>query len=61
MLQKYIEIGGNLVELGCGNGRDSLYFAKHGVHVTGIDASEVAINELQKKNLLQNWVLRNSA
>ena len=56
MLQKYIEIGGNLVELGCGNGRDSLYFAKHGVHVTGIDASEVAINELQKKNLLQNCI-----
>lgn len=56
MLQKYMERGRDLVELGCGNGRDSLYFAKKGLSVTGIDASEVAINELQKKNLLDNCI-----
>lgn len=56
MLQKYMECGRDLVELGCGNGRDSLYFAQMGLNVTGIDASEVAINELQKKNLLDNCI-----
>ena len=43
------EVGKELLEIGCGNGRDSLYFLLNGVHVTGIDASEYAINELQKK------------
>lgn len=56
MLQKYMESGKDLVELGCGNGRDSLYFAKSGLNVTGIDASEVAISELQKKNSLDNCI-----
>lgn len=56
MLQNYIERGKNLVELGCGNGRDSLYFAQNGINVTGIDASEVAIVELQKKNALENCI-----
>ena len=38
--------GGDLLELGCGNGRDSLYFAKKGLRVTGIDASNIVIDEL---------------
>ncbi len=36
----------NILELGCGNGRDSLYFHANGLNVVGIDASEVAINNL---------------
>ncbi|WP_037353022.1 adenylyl-sulfate kinase [Selenomonas sp. FC4001] len=35
-----------LLEIGCGNGRDSLYFINEGLHVTGIDASECAIDKL---------------
>ena len=54
MLQKYMKSGEHLVELGCGNGRDSLYFAKNGLHVTGIDASKVAIKKLQEEILLDN-------
>lgn len=50
MLEDYMEKGNALVELGCGNGRDSLYFAENGINVTGIDVSEVAIRELQHKN-----------
>jgi SAM-dependent methyltransferase len=38
----------NIVDLGCGNGRDSLFFASKGAHVIGIDASTIAINTLQK-------------
>jgi len=32
-----LESGKNLIELGCGNGRDSLFFAKNGVNVIGVD------------------------
>lgn len=35
-----------LLEIGCGNGRDSLFFLKKGMQVTGIDASEWAIDRL---------------
>lgn len=50
MLGNYMERGNALVELGCGNGRDSLYFAENGINVTGIDVSEVAIGKLQQRN-----------
>ena len=38
---------GTILDLGCGNGRDSLFFRKNGFQVTGIDASSSAINRLQ--------------
>ncbi len=38
-----------ILEIGVGNGRDSIYFAKQGKKVTGIDIAEGAIN-LAKKN-----------
>ncbi|MBQ2982177.1 MAG: adenylyl-sulfate kinase [Lachnospiraceae bacterium] len=40
---------GNLIELGCGNGRDSLYFASKGINVTAIDASDYIITSLKEK------------
>lgn len=40
----------SLLEFGCGNGRDSLYFQKSGLDVTGIDVSTVAIEKLKKMN-----------
>lgn len=54
--EKYMESDRNLIELGCGNGRDSLYFAKNGLNVTGIDASQVVIDDLRKKVSLNNCV-----
>jgi len=44
-----MEPGRNLIELGCGNGRDSIYFYKNGLHVTAIDASDQAIDSLQRE------------
>ena len=38
-----------LLDLGCGDGRDSIYFAKKGLKVTAIDFSENAIKQLQNK------------
>lgn len=37
-----------LLDVGCGNGKDSLYFAKKGIHVTAIDFSRTAIEELKQ-------------
>lgn len=35
---------GTLLEVGCGNGRDAVYFASIGADVTGIDTSEAAVD-----------------
>ena len=40
----------NVLELGCGNGRDSLYFATQGMNVTAIDASNYAVEMLQEQH-----------
>lgn len=39
----------SVLELGCGNGRDSLYFMKQGMIVTAIDASDMIINQLSSQ------------
>lgn len=41
--------GKNLLELGCGNGRDSIFFVRMGLNVTGIDASDTTIADLNKR------------
>ncbi len=43
-----------LLELGCGNGRDSIFFAKNNLNVIAIDASDIAIDTLQKNNNMEN-------
>jgi cyclopropane fatty-acyl-phospholipid synthase-like methyltransferase len=40
----------SLIEFGCGNGRDSLYFNAKGIDVVAIDGSHIAIESLQKQN-----------
>ncbi len=45
----YMQNGGKLMDVGCGNGRDSLYFAANGLDVVGVDASEEAISRLKEK------------
>ncbi len=36
------------LDLGCGNGRDSLYFARKGLKVTAIDWSKSGLDQLKK-------------
>lgn len=48
--------GKNLIEFGCGNGRDSLYFNAEGIDVVAIDGSHIAIESLQKQNQKANWI-----
>ena len=45
-VSSYLKKGKTLLDIGCGNGRDSIYFAGLGVKVIGIDASNVAIDKL---------------
>ncbi len=47
----YLEPGKSLIDLGCGNGRDSIYFLNHHLNVTGIDVSEEAISQLNQLKL----------
>lgn len=47
----YLSEGAALLELGCGNGRDSLFFAAQGLKVTAVDASDYAITELAQRNV----------
>jgi 2-polyprenyl-3-methyl-5-hydroxy-6-metoxy-1,4-benzoquinol methylase len=44
----YMKAGAKLIDIGCGNGRDSLFFDKAGLKVTAIDFSEIAINAINK-------------
>lgn len=44
-----------LFEIGCGNGRDSLFFADMGVEVRASDASEVAIEHLREQSGTRAW------
>lgn len=46
MLSDYISPDRYLLELGCGNGRDSIYFAENGVSVVAVDSSAKTIENL---------------
>lgn len=39
-----------LLDLGCGNGRDAIFFYERGLTVTAVDISESGIESLRKKN-----------
>jgi adenylylsulfate kinase-like enzyme/SAM-dependent methyltransferase len=41
---------GSLIELGCGNGRDALFFQSNGINVTVVDGSESALDIIKKQS-----------
>ncbi len=45
----FLREGKNLIELGCGNGRDSVFFAEKNINVTAIDQIDDEINYLNQK------------
>lgn len=45
----FLKNGGSLYELGCGNGRDSIFFEKFGVNIVAFDQCENEINYLNDK------------
>lgn len=46
-----MEPGRKLIELGCGNGRDAVYFSQKGMKVTAIDLSAQAITTLLEQEI----------
>lgn len=50
ILKNKLKEGMQLIEYGCGNGRDALYFSKNRIRVLGIDASKTAIENLKDEN-----------
>lgn len=60
VLEKYLKHGQKLIELGCGNGRDSIFFASHGVNVLAIDQCASEILQLSKENTNGNLEFKNS-
>lgn len=60
---RYIPLGGRIMDLGCGSGRDVAYFHEHGYEAYGLDASEklVKIANLKfglhvEKGLIEEWI-----
>jgi 2-polyprenyl-3-methyl-5-hydroxy-6-metoxy-1,4-benzoquinol methylase len=47
---KHYEPKGKLIDLGCGQGRDCIPIARLGYKVTGIDSSQVGINQMIAKS-----------
>jgi cyclopropane fatty-acyl-phospholipid synthase-like methyltransferase len=48
---KQLVKGSRLLEIGCGNGRDAVFFAQNDFEVECLDTSEEAIKQMQKLNL----------
>jgi SAM-dependent methyltransferase len=46
-----------LLDLGCDDGRDSIYFSNKGLQVTAVDFSESEINKLKSQNAKINCLL----
>jgi SAM-dependent methyltransferase len=44
---RYLKSAGHLLDVGCGEGADSVYFAKKGFHVTAIDENESYLRRLR--------------
>lgn len=50
--------GGKALDVGCGQGRDALLLAQHGYVVTGVDISEVGINQMLVQAKAKNLLIR---
>lgn len=47
-----------VLELGCGQGRDSIFFASNGIDVIAIDSSQAAIDALSKITIKKNLTIK---
>lgn len=51
--ENYLKKDDLVIDLGCGNGKDSLYFASNGLKIIGIDQCESAIQLAKNEALLK--------
>ncbi len=54
ILENFLNEKETLIEFGCGNGRDSIFFANNNINVIAIDQCKNEINKLKKENHLKN-------
>jgi tellurite methyltransferase len=54
IIENHLSGNEKIIELGCGNGRDSIFFAKNGFEVLAIDQCKEEIDKLSKENDLPN-------
>lgn len=57
-LQDYFNncpVKGDLLDLGCGQGRDSLFLASIGYNVTAVDSSKIGVEQMIKKAKSQGY------
>ncbi len=59
-LLPYLKKGDNVLDLGCGSGRESIFLAKQGFKVWGIDISKEAIKKAQAKAEKVNFQIGNA-
>lgn len=50
-----LEPNSRVLDLGCGDGKDSVYFSKNGFNVSALDFSDVIINENKDKYPYIDW------
>ena len=54
--------GGRILDLGCGEGRDSVYFASYGFAVTGLEVSGAGLEKAERlaaeRGVTIRWVCR---
>ena len=58
----YIKSGKNLLDIGCGEGADSVFFAKQGFQVNAMDNNSAYLSRLQafqKDNNISNLIIQN--
>jgi len=48
LLRGRFDNGRNILDVGCGSGRNLIYFLKNGFNVTAIDRDEKAVNQVQR-------------
>ena len=60
---EYVPIGGRIMDLGCGSGRDVKWFRDHGYDAFGLDASEELVKKARNQldipvdsGLIEDWV-----
>jgi tellurite methyltransferase len=61
-LTAFVPPGGRILDLGCGEGRDSVYFAFCGSEVTGLDISEAGLEKAKRlaeeRGVAVRWLCR---
>lgn len=57
-LNNYISANSELLELGCGNGRDAIYFSKNNIKVVALDLCKEELSFLEKQNYNNNLTFK---